>query len=42
MGVVSWQMPIIHVLFLNCRFSNKEGFDVHVNTQASLGNVIII
>jgi len=24
MGVVSWQMPFINVLFLNCRFSNKR------------------
>ena len=42
MGVVSWQMPFIHVLFLNCRFSNKNVFRIHANAQASLGNVIVI
>jgi len=40
--VVSWQMPFIHVLFLNCCFSNKYVFHVHVNAQASHGNVIVI
>ena len=42
MGVVSWKIPFIHVLFLNCRFSNKLVFHVHVNAQAWLGNVIVI
>jgi len=35
-------MPFIHVLLLNCRFSNKYVFHVHANAQASLGNVIVI
>jgi len=42
MGVVSWKIPFIHVLLLNCRFSNNKVFHVRANAQASLGNVIII
>jgi len=34
MGVVFWQMPFIHVLFLNCRFSNK--YDRHLAFYLSL------
>jgi len=35
-------MSFIHLLFLNCRFSNKFAFHVHVTVQASSGNVIVI
>jgi len=35
-------MSFIHVLFLNCCFSNEYVFHVHVTAQASSGNVIVI
>jgi len=35
-------MPFIYFLFLNCRFSNKHAFHVHVTAQVSSGNVIVI
>jgi len=35
-------MPFIYFLFLNCRFSSKNAFHVHVTAQFSSGNVIVI
>jgi len=35
-------MSFICFLFLNCRFSNKYAFHVHVIVQASSENVIVI
>jgi len=35
-------MLFIHILFLNCRFSNKYVFHVHVTAQTLSGNVIVI
>jgi len=34
-------MPFIHVLFVDCRFSNEQVFHTHVNAQAWLGNMIV-
>jgi len=42
MGVKSKQIPFIHDLFSNYRFSNKYIFLFHVTEQASSGNVIVI
>jgi len=42
MGVVSQQMSCINFLFLNCHFSNKYAFHVHVTAQVSPENVIVI
>jgi len=35
-------MSSVYFLFLNCLFSNKYAFHVHVIAQASSGNVIFI
>jgi len=35
-------MSFIYFLFLNCHFSNKYAFHVHVTAQASSGYVIVI
>jgi len=32
----------MYFLFLNCRFSNKNAFHVHVTAQASYGNVLAL
>jgi len=33
-------MPFIYFLFVNCRFSNKYAFHVHVSVQLLFVNVI--